>query len=379
MDFGLFRTKDELKRDLEGAYRLSEKMKAVVDYDLQKVAEFAKEATDPNTWKNWPDPNDPQVRENMRKQAFDLALNWNPAAMAITAYHGSPHKFDKFRLDKIGTGEGAQAYGHGLYFAENPNVAGSYIHSNPSVIPNVKITPEVKKALGEMDFLGYDSPAQALNHLRSTPNWMSEVDLRGVSKESIETISKHITENPRGFLYKTDIPDEAVGKMLDWDKPLSQQPESVRKALSPEALGLEIRKSGDFYAYHFPNGGGFASAAMKTPESAHAEYMKAPAGVVYHNMGAWLGGEDAVSKKLLEQGIPGIKYLDQGSRQFYDDAVRALENSKKKVEKLRTSGITDYHLTDAIQELQSSERGVKDLTYNFVVFDENLPKILERK
>jgi hypothetical protein len=42
---------------------------------------------------------------------------------AITTYHGSPHDFDEFDMSKIGTGEGAQAYGHGLYFAENENVA----------------------------------------------------------------------------------------------------------------------------------------------------------------------------------------------------------------------------------------------------------------
>ena len=41
-------------------------------------------------------------------------------------YHGSPHKFDKFDASKTGTGEGAQAYGHGLYFAENPEVARTY-------------------------------------------------------------------------------------------------------------------------------------------------------------------------------------------------------------------------------------------------------------
>ncbi|WP_434127511.1 hypothetical protein, partial [Enterococcus faecium] len=44
----------------------------------------------------------------------------------ITAYHGSPHDFDKFSLDKIGTGEGAQAYGHGLYFADAEDVARGY-------------------------------------------------------------------------------------------------------------------------------------------------------------------------------------------------------------------------------------------------------------
>jgi ADP-Ribosyltransferase in polyvalent proteins len=44
----------------------------------------------------------------------------------IKAYHGSPHDFERFDLSKIGTGEGAQAYGHGLYFAENPKVAEEY-------------------------------------------------------------------------------------------------------------------------------------------------------------------------------------------------------------------------------------------------------------
>ena len=45
---------------------------------------------------------------------------------ALTLWHGSPHDFDRFSMDKIGTGEGAQAYGHGLYFAENRGVAEGY-------------------------------------------------------------------------------------------------------------------------------------------------------------------------------------------------------------------------------------------------------------
>ena len=49
-----------------------------------------------------------------------------PMVGAIKVYHGSPHKFDKFDMSKIGTGEGAQAYGHGLYYAESPKVANDY-------------------------------------------------------------------------------------------------------------------------------------------------------------------------------------------------------------------------------------------------------------
>lgn len=44
----------------------------------------------------------------------------------MTAWHGSPHTFDKFSLAHIGTGEGAQAYGWGLYFAGKREVADFY-------------------------------------------------------------------------------------------------------------------------------------------------------------------------------------------------------------------------------------------------------------
>jgi hypothetical protein len=47
-------------------------------------------------------------------------------ATGIRAYHGSPHDFDRFSMEAIGTGEGAQAYGPGLYFAENEGVARFY-------------------------------------------------------------------------------------------------------------------------------------------------------------------------------------------------------------------------------------------------------------
>lgn len=48
------------------------------------------------------------------------------AVEPIVAYHGSPHTFDRFDLAHVGSGEGAQAYGHGLYFAENEDVAKGY-------------------------------------------------------------------------------------------------------------------------------------------------------------------------------------------------------------------------------------------------------------
>jgi hypothetical protein len=63
----------------------------------------------------------------------------------IEAFHGSPHKFDKFSMENIGTGEGAQAYGHGLYFADSEDVARGYrddlnsLYSKPHTLDGEEI------------------------------------------------------------------------------------------------------------------------------------------------------------------------------------------------------------------------------------------------
>ena len=43
-----------------------------------------------------------------------------------TAWHASPHRFNEFTTTTIGAGEGAQAYGWGLYFAEKREIAEHY-------------------------------------------------------------------------------------------------------------------------------------------------------------------------------------------------------------------------------------------------------------
>lgn len=64
--------------------------------------------------------------DNSRSSAPGTVVNSIAEPQTIRAYHGSPHDFDKFSMDKIGTGEGSQAFGRGLYFAENPQTAAAY-------------------------------------------------------------------------------------------------------------------------------------------------------------------------------------------------------------------------------------------------------------
>jgi len=87
-------------------------------------------------------------------------------------------------------------------------------------------------------------------------------------------------------LYKTDIPDEAVARMLDWDKSLAEQHPDVltgiRKAL--DAQGKNNVSHNDFYSV--------------------SELLG--------NLG--YGDMAKGSNAALSAGIPGIRYLDGGSR-----------------------------------------------------------------
>lgn len=91
-----------------------------------------------------------------------------PESLDQTAYHGTPHRFTDFSLEHIGTGEGAQAHGWGLYFAQDRKISEDY-----------------------------------RNRLR--------------------------TGRSRGQLFEVDIPENDV--LLDEQKSFGEQPDAVKQAL----------------------------------------------------------------------------------------------------------------------------------------------------
>lgn len=211
----------------------------------------------------------------------------------IRAFHGSPHDFDRFDASKIGTGEGAQAYGHGLYFAENENVAESYREQlTPSgLLPHTPTEkaellwrynhgrPDVKQRvlqtlIDDQSAFGVDNRA-AIEYVRSLPS---------------DFVPPRPSPPPRlGHVYEVEIayPEQA---MLDWDAPISRQPKVVQKVF------------GDF-AMDEPGDGGRIYRDIATR---HGESFDDDMTGVLANLEA--------SKELLAEGIPGIRYLDQSSR-----------------------------------------------------------------
>jgi hypothetical protein len=192
------------------------------------------------------------------------------------AFHGSPHKFTKFLKSKIGTGEGAQAYGHGLYFAENPATAKRYAE-------NVKDMGAVDSINAEMSKLSKVMDADSAGEYGK---FKSDVG-RQASQRYHELMDLRTeTRLKPGLTYKVDLPDEAVGKMLDWHAPLDQQPVSVRKAIEQVApwASTQGHRTGEWLVGEMSEG---LRGGVHSPE---------------------------LAERLRAAGIPGISYLDQASR-----------------------------------------------------------------
>lgn len=247
--------------------------------------------------------------------------------VGIKAYHGSPHDFDKFSLSKIGTGEGAQAYGHGLYFAENKGTAEFY-KKNLSGL-DLKIDGKLVKAsdlnTGEYprDLAALDIATGQDSSAFGDARWQAEY------QKARKELQGRVSLDKQGRMYEVSINADPE-QLLDWDKPLSQQSEYVRTAL--QSAGVEAKDNGAWSVTQTPSGkwkvlNVWGETAGTFADKAAAE-AKAAAGTAAHNAGGGqlayqrLGGNPvysgidtgAASEKLRQAGIPGIKYLDGGSR-----------------------------------------------------------------
>ena len=227
---------------------------------------------------------------------------------AATVWHGSPHKFDKFDSSKIGTGEGAQAYGHGLYLAESPDVAGSYAQS-------VKANSGELVKRGAAHGLPEDVASNLAAALQSGKKFDPVIDAARkmiddpLASASQRAAAQRLIDNEMaaynawsewskpGQIYKVDLPDEHIAKMLDWDKPLSQQHPDVQSILGKF----------DADSYH-PSGGDYDANELGQ------QIYNRLAGVLNVRNPSPASGMVKATDYLQKQGIPGIRYLDGGSR-----------------------------------------------------------------
>lgn len=278
--------------------------------------------------------------------AFDPA---DPNMYARRAYHGSPHEFGEFTLEKVGSGEGVQAYGWGLYFAGRREVAEWY-HKNLAQVTPAHNTFDGKRITKAMharlrndpdpavaDFFGSKAAnrASGIVPLRKAlddkiefvqeqldiyrerlerrlasavvgatygaddyRDMISHLEGRIRGLEGLRMRIAHVPQQRRGAVYEVDIPDD--DEYLDWDSPLSEQSETVRMALEADGFRLDGDPTGE-EVYRVLSRR-FAAQAREAVRD----------GIFIEDTHDW--GQRKASEAFAAMGIAGIKYLDGVSR-----------------------------------------------------------------
>jgi len=232
--------------------------------------------------------------------ARQLAEAYSPAGM--TVWHGSPFKFKAFDPIKIGTGEGAQAFGHGLYVAENPKVAKQYSEN----VKDLSSIAEYNAKLNRLSKIMDEDSAGSYRKFKSAKGEQAAKEYDDLMQEKLQKIKAP------GNMYKIDLPDEHINKMLDWDKTLINQPKKVQEAIK------DIPHEQTGFTYGDIIDSIKAAPHLNNPDDypwAHPTGQE-----IYKNLGQSMmvgnkaKGQVEASKALSDLGIPGIKYLDEQSR-----------------------------------------------------------------
>jgi len=303
-------------------------------------------------------------------QAIENYLVRSGGILPMHVYHGTPHRFPptannplgEFDPMKIGTGEGAQAYGVGAgYLAEAKGLAAGY-RDNLAHKGALDLEYEAGKRgiplnrEAQVEFMRQSipnvSPEKAAKSFQN-----ANIEARNLDQNKLTALFKDYKESKQGNLYKVDLPDEQIAKMLDWDKPLSQQPAALNPLLkdvknagafaaekvkllaqqpgladwakrdlmndaaqiatskSPQHVSGVLKRMQLDYGIS-PDSGPFKNVAQDFLDFAkgmqEVPNMNTGGGAVSYLKARY--GANAASKMLQEAGIPGIRYLDQGSR-----------------------------------------------------------------
>ena len=332
------------------------------------------------------------------------------------AYHGSPHVFDTFSLEHVGSGEGHQVHGYGLYFAEEKSVADEYRYrltadKEGSVnIGNVKYVPkDVWENLwivdGKYEYLDdvqnealqlianyngdVDKTISFVNDvLKKQPDVKNDKDAQQYYRDLLKYIKKHKSEfsipsGSQGQLYEVDIPEKDV--LLDEQKTFDEQPEKVKagikKLLDDYQNRYSYKKAGDEYVVYegdreidrYEDEEDAATAVRENNEALASQLEKrglsgdelknSKGRAIYLKLSGIFLEFDDTSKKLNEYGIKGITYWgNKDGRCFvvFDD--KAIEIMQRYEAAVKAHGTEIQRSVDSIiTEVKDAYPGAKDL------------------
>lgn len=241
------------------------------------------------------------------------------------AWHGTPYDFDAFNLSGIGSGEGNQAHGWGLYFAQDREVSEAY----KQILGDKGSTVELNGDVWTINESGdWETTGKTAKYGEAIGYALDALEEHGTKNAAINSLQKDLKEgrfrgtyiaeaqkavnilqqgeakgHKGGRLLEAEIPDMDV--LLDEQKPFNKQPEKVKKALSELISDTgEDQLSGKL----------FKNVTGKS---------------IYKMLSNLYGDDKKASLKLNEFGVKGITYKgtqDERCYVVFDDKAIEIRN-----------------------------------------------------
>nr|DAF71654.1 MAG TPA: crystallin beta/gamma motif-containing protein [Caudoviricetes sp.] len=251
------------------------------------------------------------------------------------AWHGSPHDFDEFDLGAIGSGEGNQAHGWGLYFAKNREVAQAY--RDVLGIDSVEIISGDTKYRLNDDIEWYDDKTKSIIDAESPLSMaLTTLSEEGDKAKAIKNLTDFINskkDNKSDYvvaqikrakqavqilkdgnfdthqwntMFEVDIPENEY--LLNEQKNIEKQSQVVKNAISQMSNELN-------------------SSVLNNSNLSGKEFYKL--------LSKKLGGDKLASQKLSDFGIKGITYKGEQDGVcfvvFDDKAIKVIEKYNQSI------------------------------------------------
>ena len=294
--------------------------------------------------------------------------NANSNIFYQSAWHGSPHDFDTFDLGAIGTGEGNQVHGWGLYFAKDKKVSDLYrrelslIHDvDKGTLFKVDV-PDTKEMIDEQQSLNILSKEtkQNLNAaINALPEQEKEVFINEYTNSPLfnHYAKKEIDELGSKFDQLDNeyrlLKDEYLDKFLKEDlnkitqrnlNRLSEKYNIDLKALkeNPDSI-KDVKNQLDTMWFNAFTEYGMAS--KKYREIYWGKYKEDFSALLnnsgingrdfYLALSKALGGAKKASEHLNEYGVKGITYVGEQDGRCYvvfdDKAIKVIEKYNQSI------------------------------------------------
>jgi hypothetical protein len=195
-------------------------------------------------------------------------------------------------------------------------------------------------------------------------------------KAALSEAQKYKWVGDKGSMYQVAInanPDH----FLDWDKPLSEHPQAVKDAL--QMLGIPFEE--DWGLSNTIGGKPPVNMRPVTGESAYHKIASQSAAEEQARQPNFnVSSPHDASQALRDAGIPGIKYLDAGSR-ISDQTQKIVDNYGSRDKALEIANTRLAQASDSSSRVywgNVAKELNKSMSRNYVVFDDKTIDILKR-